>query len=60
MRVELARRNMKRSELAAQCGLSRQYVSDALNGKVGFAPPGWLKMLDALGLELAVRPKGEQ
>lgn len=55
---ELQRKNLSRTEVAVRADLSRQYVTDMLNGRKGEVPESWQRLLDALDLELYVRPKG--
>lgn len=55
--TELQRRNLTRTEAAVKADLSRQYVTDMLNGRKGEVPESWQRLLDALNLELFVRPK---
>ena len=57
VRVALARKNMKQSELADSMGVSRQYLNTYLSGKAGDVPKLWEKVFDELGLELVVIPK---
>lgn len=57
IRIELARRNWNKTRLAEETGLSRQYISELMAGKAGSLSPAWGKVLDALGLELTVKPK---
>jgi ABC-type Fe3+ transport system substrate-binding protein len=48
---------MTRTEAAAAAGLPRQYVTDLLKGRKGEIPKSWARLLDALDLEVVVRPK---
>ncbi len=50
-------RGMTRAEAAELAGLPRQYVTDLLKGRKGLVPRNWARLLDALDLELVVRPK---
>lgn len=59
VRVELARRDWNKTRLAEKTQLSRQYISELMNGKAGNLTEAWQRILDALGLELTVKPKGE-
>ncbi len=56
LRQHLAARHLSQAELGARIGTDRHTISRALatNGKL---PPIWQKMLDALGLELVLRPR---
>ena len=54
---ELEHRDLSRSEVAIRANLTRQYVTDMLNGRKGGVPESWQRLLDALDLELYVRPK---
>ena len=58
VRVEIARRASNQAQLAKRVGVSRQYLSDVMRGRAGNVPTLWQKVLDELGLELLVRPKG--
>lgn len=60
IRIELARRDWNRTQLADETGLSRQYISELMGGKAGSLSPAWARILDTLGLELVVQPKGER
>lgn len=57
VRIELARRNTNQARLADRIGVSRQYLSDVMRGKAGHVPAVWQKILDDLGLEIAVLAK---
>lgn len=50
---------MTRAALARTTKLSPGHVSDLLGGRRGDLGDGWCKVLDALGLELCVRPKAQ-
>ncbi len=50
-------RGMTRTGAAELAGLPRQYVTDLLKGRKGLLPKNWALLLDALDLELVVRPK---
>ena len=52
---------LSRADLARLIDRTPQEVTRALNGgpRGGSVPPIWQAMLDALGLELTVRPRGE-
>lgn len=60
VRVELARRKSTQARLAEEVGVSRQYISDIMSGKSGNVPSVWSRIFDELGLELTIKPKGEQ
>ena len=49
--------DMTQAALASQTGLTPAHVSDLLRGRRGDLGEGWRRVLDALGLELCVRPK---
>lgn len=49
--------DMTQTALASQTGLTPAHVSDLLRGRRGDLGDGWRRVLDALGLELCVRPK---
>lgn len=59
LRVALARRKWTAAELGRQIGLNRQGISDLMTGKTGRIPRRLLQALEALGLELIVRPRAE-
>ncbi|MDZ7799994.1 MAG: helix-turn-helix transcriptional regulator [Trueperaceae bacterium] len=59
IRVAMVRQRLTQTELAKRVGLSRQHLNHLLTGHRGNLPDGWGKVLDALGLELVVRPKAE-
>jgi DNA transposition AAA+ family ATPase len=50
-------RRMTRTEAAAAAGMSAQYLGDLLGGRKGEIPKSWARLLDALNLEVVVRPK---
>ena len=58
LRAEIARRRIKQVDLAKELGVSRTHLSNMLNGQRGELPDTWARLLDRLGLELALRPKG--
>ena len=60
VRVAMARRDLKQSELAERIGVSRQYLNTYLSGGAGNVPRLWKKMFDELGLELVVKPREER
>lgn len=57
VQAELAARGMSKSDLARRLGVARQNVQTYLAGQRGIVAGPFLDMLDALGLELEVRPK---
>lgn len=57
VRVELAKRNSRQTELADRLGVTRQYVSSLMRGETGNVPDVWQRIFDELGLELVVKPK---
>ena len=57
LRAELARRRIKQSDLAAELGMSRTYLSNVLNGQRGQLSEKLQSLLDYLDLELTLRPK---
>ena len=59
IRVELARRDWTKAHLADETGVSRQYVSELMNGKAGNLSGAWEAIFDTLGLELTVKLKEE-
>jgi DNA-binding phage protein len=58
-RIELTRQDVTQTAIAARVGVSRQYLSRMLRGHVDGRVDTWRRILDELGLELVVRPKGE-
>ena len=56
LRQHLATQGLSQAELGARIGTDRHTISRALAGN-GAVPPIWQRMLDALGLELVLRPK---
>lgn len=54
VRVELARKNWNRAKLADEAGVSRQFISEMLNGRAANVPPSWDKVFSLLGLKLTV------
>src|SRR5690606_12269867 len=56
VRVSLAERDMTQSDLAEKIGVSPQYVSRIMQGQVGKIPEAWVRILDALELELTAVP----
>lgn len=54
IREELARRNMTKSEYAKLLGLSKAYVGQIVNGKVGLSIEKADEMLAPFGLEARV------
>lgn len=58
VRVSLAERDMTQGDLAQRIGVTPQYMSRIMQGKVGKIPAAWTKVLDELGLELVAVPKG--
>ncbi len=59
LRQVLAEHGLTQTALAAAIGTDRHTVNRALSSN-GTVPPIWQKMLDALGLELVLRPKASQ
>lgn len=60
VRIELARRDMRQTDLAELVGVKPQYLSDMMRGKVGKIPEAWQKVLDALGLDLVAVPREDR
>ena len=58
----LKTRGKTRAELARDLGISRQQVTRTLNNTALINPRSehWSAILDALDLELVVRPKGQE
>jgi len=57
IRLELSKRDMSQSQLAADIGVSRQYLSNIMRGVSGNIPSVWNRIFDVFGLELVVQPK---
>ena len=57
IRKAMIDQDMTQAALAGQTGLTAAHVSDLLRGRRGDLGDGWHRVLDALGLELCVRPK---
>ncbi len=57
VKKQLKKRGMSHKDAAAAAVLSPQYLTDLLSGRRGNLPKNWVRLLDALGLELTVRPK---
>jgi transcriptional regulator with XRE-family HTH domain len=57
VRLELSKRNMSQSRLAAEIGVSRQYLSNIMRGVSGNVPSVWEKIFTELELDLVVQPK---
>lgn len=60
VRVLLVRNRMSQKELARRAGISRSHLSEMLAGRRGHIPSGWEHVLEALGMELTIRPRGEE
>jgi len=58
VRVAMVRRHVTQGEIAERLGISRQHLSAMLSGRRSRLPDAWEKLLDELGLELVVRPRG--
>lgn len=57
VKCRLKEMDRTQSWLAERLGVSRQAVSQFLNGRKGMAMPTFVKMLNALGLEVARRKR---
>lgn len=57
VRIAMIRQRINQTDLAEQTGLSRVHVNHLLTGHRGKLPDAWEKLLDALDLELTIRPK---
>jgi predicted XRE-type DNA-binding protein len=53
----LKQRGLTQQQLADMTGIERPNINAMLSGKVGKMPDRWEKLLDALGLEVVIRPK---
>ena len=58
-RIAMLRQRVTQTALAERTGLSRQHINHLLTGHRGGVAAGWLRILDELGLELVVVPKGK-
>jgi predicted XRE-type DNA-binding protein len=56
----LKQRGLTQQQLADMTGIERPNINAMLSGKVGKMPDRWEKLLDALGLEVVIRPKQTQ
>lgn len=52
VRIEMAKRNWRQKDLAESTGVSKQYLSQMLNGKAANTPNTWERVLSSLGLKL--------
>ncbi len=57
MRHAMKAQNKRGVDLAAQLDISRSSVNDYLKGRRGVIPGNLLALIDALDLELVVKPK---
>jgi transcriptional regulator with XRE-family HTH domain len=55
-RALLEQRGMNQNDLARELGVSRQYVSDLLTGRVRGGTGTWLRVAEVLGAELTLSP----
>jgi transcriptional regulator with XRE-family HTH domain len=53
-------RGMEQAELARDAGISQATVSRFIRGERFLSPEGIDKVLDALGLEVTIRPRRER
>ncbi len=64
LRAEIKKRIVEsgktQAAYAAEIGVDRQYLWRMLNEKIADAPESWIKLLEALGLELVVQKKGDE
>ena len=56
-RVEMARRKLNQTDLAKEIGLSRQYVSELMNGKGSNIPEAWQRIFELFGWQVVVLDK---
>ena len=56
----LAARDETTAEFARDAGLERAYLDRLVSGAEGGVPGPLLEVLEALGLELTARPKGQE
>ena len=57
-RVAMVRRRVNQTQLASRVGVSRHYLGALLNGRRVGTVGVWLTLLNELGLDLQVVPKG--
>jgi plasmid maintenance system antidote protein VapI len=57
-RGEMSRRGLTHAKLAEELRMARPQVTRMLSSKTRLVPEGWIRLLDALGLELTIQPKG--
>ena len=57
LRGEIDRRRLTQKQLAKDLGMAPQYLTEMLDLDKGNVPRRWQQLLDALDLELYVRPK---
>lgn len=60
LRADMRKKKLKATQLAAKAGVSNVTLSHWLAGRNGPTLAPLLPVLDALGLEMHVRRKGEQ
>lgn len=53
-------KGLSQEALAQSIDINRVYITRMLSGRASDAPKNWQKVLDALGLELTIRPKGQK
>ena len=58
VRNEIERRSLTQKQLALGLDTTRQYLGEMLDLDKSNVPKRWQQLLDALDLELYVRPKG--
>jgi transcriptional regulator with XRE-family HTH domain len=58
VRLELMRRDITQTAIAARVGVSRQHLSRMLRGHEDGRVDTWRRILNELGLELRAVPKG--
>ncbi len=53
-------KKLSRSDIAERSGLRADHIDKLLNGRRVGTAETWTQLLDALGLELVVKPKGSK
>ena len=57
--IELAKRDISKTELADKLGIKKQYLSNMVAGKVATLPKSWERLFSELELEFLVIPRGK-
>jgi len=57
VREALFKQRLTQAQLAEKTGIHRVHINKMLNGQSGKFPNAWERVLEALGLEVQVKPK---